>query len=152
MASEPTVTKNRDAGKLRVAVLFPLTRSRSYTLTLPPRRGDGGCRIQAAFACHSRDDLFAVEAAILDENLRGVFAADDHAGQVNARNIAFERVGIQIRLAVAGIETNSLLLEKIEIGMIAGHRKDLRRGQHFFAHPAFYVDAGRFDARHIRAK
>jgi len=43
------------------------------------------------------DDLLAMKAAIFDENFAGVISADDHAGEVQAANIALERLRIESR-------------------------------------------------------
>ena|SRR5437016_1015573 len=41
------------------------------------------------------NDLLTVKAAIFDKNFAGVVSADDHAGKVQAGNIALKRVRIE---------------------------------------------------------
>src|ERR1700745_2594897 len=92
-------------------------------------RGDRGIFVQGAFARHGGDDLAAVEAAVFDENFAGVHSADDYTRDVNARHVAFEAFGIRLRFLRDGVEADSLLLEKFEVGMVAGHRENLSCGQ-----------------------
>ena len=105
--------------------------------------------MEGAFACHRGDDLPAVEAAVFDENFAGVHSADDYARDVNARHVAFEAFGIRLRFFRHRIEANSLLLEKFEIGMVAGHRKNLRRGQSLLVGVGLHPHFAGLDARNF---
>jgi len=60
-----------------------------------------------ALRAKSLDNLFAVEAPVLDEDFARVSPANHDSCQMNSRNIALQRVGVKRRLARYGIEVHS---------------------------------------------
>src|ERR1700726_3169036 len=67
------------------------------------------------FRCDILGDLSAVEAPVFNENLVGVHASDNHAGQINSRCLAFERGGIGARALGGRVECNSNRIEELEV-------------------------------------
>src|SRR5579872_1558467 len=107
-----------DSGAFRISLCVDFARS----LT---RRGYGSRIRNAPLPRHCRNDLAAVEPAVFDENVRGIFAAHDHSSDVHPWNVSFQCAGVGLRAARLRIELNALALEKFEIRVIAGHRKYL---------------------------
>src|SRR5690348_5879595 len=108
--------------------------------------------MQFSFARHLRDNLPPVEAPIFDENVAGVFAADDDTRHIYALHVSFERIGIHLRPQRFGVELDSLLPQKIEIWMVARHRENVRGGNRLFAIAILYPYLIRLDARHLRVE
>ena len=108
--------------------------------------------MEGAFARHGGDDLAAVEAAVFDEDFAGVHSADDYTRDVNARHVAFEAFGIRLRFFRYRVEADSLLLEKFEVGMIAGHREHLRSGQGLLMRVGLHPHFAGLDARNFRVE
>ena len=88
-------------------------------------RGDGLLVWEFTFAGDGGDDLAAVEAAVFDEDARGVVAADDHTRKINSGDVAFEGLGIDGGFLIGAGKAYAEAFEKIEIGMIAREREDL---------------------------
>ena len=59
-----------------------------------------------ALARERIDDLLAVESAVLDENLAGETSANNHSGQMNPGNVAFQRVRVKRRLTRFRVEAS----------------------------------------------
>src|SRR5580704_3340223 len=101
-----TCRLSRDAslsiGELRLASVLPNTASRLF-----------------ATARERLDDLLPVETPVLDEDLAGMPAANDHARQIDARNIALQRVGIESRLPRFGVKPNAKALDEFEVRVIS---------------------------------
>src|SRR5579862_1716706 len=115
-ASNLTLAKLRQAGKLR-----------SFA-----GRSDGGRLVDFAPAGDRGDDLAAVEAAVFDEDVRGLLAADDDASDVDAGDVGFQGVRITLGTADLRIQLNSLLLQKLEIRVVASHRENMDGGDGMF--------------------
>src|SRR5256885_17260323 len=81
------------------------------------------------------NDLLPVEAPVFDENFASMPSADHHAGQMDPRNIALERIRIQRRLAAFRIKPHAQAFNEREIGMVAGEREHPSRRQSLFAGP-----------------
>src|ERR1700730_2970663 len=92
-------------------------------------RGDRGLFVEGTFARHGGYDLAPVETAVFDKDFAGVHSADDYTRDVNAGHVAFEAFGIRLRFLRDWGEADSRLLEKFEVGMVAGHRENLSCGQ-----------------------
>src|ERR1700756_2083700 len=75
------------------------------------------------------NDLLPVKSSILDENLARVPSPDHHARQMNASNIALQRVGIERRLPRLRIKLYPQRLNKRKIRMIPRQREPLLGGQ-----------------------
>ena len=105
--------------------------------------------MEGAFARHGGDDLAAVEAAVFDEDFAGVHSAYHDARDVNSGDIAFEAFGIRLRFFRYWVEADSLLLEKFEVGMIAGHREHLSSGQGLLVRIRLHPDFAGLDARNF---
>src|SRR5580700_1843381 len=86
------------------------------------------------------NDLLAVEAAVLDKNVASVPSADDHAGQVDSRHIAFERIRIKRGFSRIGVELHAQAFDKFIIGVIAGQGEYLSRGQSLLARAILHND------------
>jgi hypothetical protein len=69
-------------------------------------------------------DLSAMKPPVFNEDLIGVHAGDDYAGQINPRRLAFECGGIGARALSGGIEGNSNRIEKLQVGTLTGERKN----------------------------
>src|SRR5271166_667977 len=89
------------------------------------RRGHWRRLFDAAFSCYGGDDFPAVEPPILDEDFRRVFAPNHHSRDVNPRHVGFKGLGIGLRPERLRIQSDSLPLEKPEIGVVTGHGKHL---------------------------
>src|SRR5256885_16745882 len=61
------------------------------------------------------NDLLPVEAPVFDENFASMPSADHHAGQMDPRNIALERIRIQRRLAAFRIKPHAQAFNEREI-------------------------------------
>ena len=101
---------------------------------------------RSGFAGDPGDDLFSVEAAVLDENFAGVQSSEQHSRHVHSRNVRFVSHGIAGRLASLRVELNALSLEKREIGMVAGERKHLFGRNRRFALAVVYPKFAGLDA------
>src|SRR4051794_17185586 len=86
------------------------------------------CRCRCGGAGYGGDDLFAVETAIFDEDFAGVIAAYDDAREINAWDVAFERLRIQRGLVGLRIELNAELAQERKIRVIARERENLNCG------------------------
>src|SRR5262249_15672846 len=112
-------------------------------------RRDGRLFVEHALPGHGGDDLTAVEAAVFDEDFAGVHPAYHHARDVDAWHVAFEAFGIRLRLPGDRIETNSLPLEKLEVGMIAGHGEYLHGWERLLVRIGLHPDFAGLDALHL---
>ena len=77
-----------------------------------------------SFRCQRVGNLPPVEAAVLNEDLVGARAGHDHPGQINARHIALQRLRIADGQPVRPFEAHAQPLQKVEVGMVAGHGED----------------------------
>src|ERR1700722_1640576 len=64
------------------------------------------------------DDLFPMKTPVLDEDLARMPAANHHARQIDPRNIALQRGGIEIRLPRFGVKPNAEALDEFEVRVI----------------------------------
>src|SRR5277367_2688158 len=123
---------SKDAGAWQFAVWRAFRRAFHFGCSpLFPGSCDWGCLRQFPSAGHCRDDLAAVEATVLDENVRSLQPADDNTRDVDAGHVGFQRIRVGLGTARFGIEANSVLLEELKIGVIAGHGEDLGRRDAF---------------------
>src|ERR1700728_1306135 len=99
-----------------------------------------------AFTGHRGNDLAAVKTTVLDEDVGCFQPADDHSGDIDARNVGFKTVGVGLWAAGLGIQANSLLLQKIEVGMVAGHCKNLGGSQALLGSRVLDPNLARFNA------
>src|SRR4029077_11350417 len=95
----------------------------------PPRLGLRRQRIH---------NLFSVESSVLNETFAGVPPANHHSSQMNPRHVAFQRVGIESRLARFRIEPHSQTFDERKIRMIPRQSEHLARRQTLFAAPIAY--------------
>src|ERR1700736_6449041 len=58
--------------------------------------------------------------------------ANHYARQVNPRNVALQRIGIQSRLARNRIEMHSQALNELKVGVVSGQGEYLLRGEPLF--------------------
>src|SRR5213082_115967 len=79
------------------------------------------------------NDLLSVKASVFNKYLARMPPANDHASQMNPRDIAFEGVRIERRLATLRIEPHPQAFNEREIGVVARKRKHPPRGQSAFA-------------------
>ena len=77
-------------------------------------------------------------------------SADHHAGQMDPRNIALERIRIQRRLAAFRVKPHAQAFNEREIGMVAGEREHPSRRQSLFAGPILYKNFFIGDPLHAR--
>src|ERR1700733_14568614 len=59
---------------------------------------------------HGGNNLAAVESSVFDEDVGSFQASDNHSGNVDAGDVGFKRIGIDLGASRFGIEANSLLL------------------------------------------
>src|SRR5438876_659731 len=83
------------------------------------------------------NDLLSVKASVFNKYLARMPPANDHASQMNPRDIAFEGVRIERRLATLRIEPHPQAFNEREIGVVARKRKHPPRGQYAFATSIF---------------
>ena len=98
------------------------------------------------------DNLFAMEPAVLDENLAGVLTANHHAGQVKSRHIALKRLGIEGRLACFWIEANSKTLDERKVWVVSRQRKYLACGDSALPRTIFNNYVIRFNLYDMRLR
>src|SRR5258708_364428 len=65
----------------------------------------------------------AVKAAVPDEVLASVHPRHQHAREIHSLAVAFERIGISVGTPRFRIEPDAVRLQKLDVGMIAGHRE-----------------------------
>ena len=65
-----------------------------------------------------------METAVLDENLIGARARNDHSGKVKTRHIALQGLRIARRAAVWPFQPYAKGRQKIKVGMVPGQGKD----------------------------
>src|SRR5437588_3808735 len=66
-------------------------------------------------------DLLAVETPVLDEDLSGLHAGNDNAGQINSGNVAFQGLQITYRPHLRRFKPNAYFPQKIEVRMVTRH-------------------------------
>src|ERR1700761_3959631 len=91
--------------------------------------GDRLVFVKFGFPGNGGDDLFAVEAAVFDEDAGCLQAADHYSCDVNSGDIRFESVGVNLRALGGGVQMEAGFFEEVEIRMVAGERENLRGGQ-----------------------
>src|ERR1700712_4619189 len=98
---------------------------------LPHAHGDGEPHLDGLQGPSAPDlcgdvlgDLPAVKAAILDEDLVGARAGDDDACEIDARDVALQALRIAGGAAILAFDADAELLQKSEIGMVAGEGED----------------------------
>src|SRR5579859_6204456 len=98
------------------------------------------------------DNLFSVEPAIFNEYLACVPATNHHTGQMDSRNVAFQRVGVERRLSRFGIEMYAEAFDKRKIGMVAGESEHLAGTQAPLSCSVLNHHVIRLDLHHARFK
>src|SRR4029077_1359191 len=93
-----------------------------------------------------------MEAALFSDNFAGAHSADDYPGQTNSRHVALERLRIALRLARRRGQPNSLVVGKLKVRMITGHRRNLRGRDVYLALPIHDPRLTWLDASHVCAK
>src|SRR5271154_3624148 len=86
-------------------------------VSLRPLPNAARCLFAIARQC--LDDLLPVETPVLNEDLACMPAANHDARQMNARNIALQRVGIESRLPRFGVKPNAKALDEFEVRVIS---------------------------------
>src|SRR5437588_697923 len=126
----------------------------AITRTLANDFGTSKSGLGAASPRRSRrqclNDLLPVEAPVFDENLASMPPADDHARQMDPWHIALERIRIQRRLATFRIESHTQAFHEREIGMVAGQREHVSRGQSLLTGSIFDKHFVLRDLLHVR--
>src|SRR3569833_2668924 len=69
-------------------------------------------------------DLTAVEASVFDEYFACTHACDENSGEIDARDIAFERLRVDLRTVIGAFEFDTDRFEEGEVGAIASHGQD----------------------------
>src|SRR5271155_4407599 len=69
-------------------------------------------------------NLTAMKTAVLDENLVGAHAGNDHSGEAEPRYIALQRLRIARRAAVLPFQLYANRSQKIKVGVVPGQGKD----------------------------
>src|SRR5215475_881847 len=87
----------------------------------------------APFLFQSFDNLFSVKPSVFNKNLARMPAADNHTCQMQAGNIALERIWIQRWLLRMRIELHTKAFDELIIGMISGQRKHPSRRKPLFS-------------------
>src|SRR5688572_22497264 len=88
-----------------------------------PARGVKFTRLLPPSVPYGLHDPLAVAAAVLDEDLVGVVAGGENAGNEDARYVRLHRVRIVVRDARNGIELHAERAEQRAVRGVAGHRE-----------------------------
>src|SRR5213078_1694547 len=98
----------------------------------------------------SPENLLAVEAAILDEDLRDLVARRDAARNKHARHGSLQRIGIDLRPSRFGIERNPDSLKQLHVRVESDQGIDaICRDAFLVAEPAAHHYLARRDLDHL---
>src|SRR6267143_6704733 len=98
------------------------------------------------------ENLLAIKAAVLDEDLRNLGAPRHTPCYKDAGDGRFQRFGIDLRPSRFGIECDADALEQLEIGVKTDERVDaISRNPLFVAERAAHEHIARRDLDHLTA-